>query len=298
MKKKKLSILISTLSLALTVSMSGCTVSISFENGDKKTAETTEITEKKEKTEKEKGTEAIKEVELTATPVPQKVEQAVPRNQYPTYYVINCKQSITLRPQPDVNSGEILQIPLGSAVSYIETAQNGFYKVIYNGSTGYALASYLSSTKPAETAAAALAQTNVANYETYYVVNCNESITLRPQPDVNSGEICQVPLGSAVSYVGTASNGFYEIIYNGNRGYSLASYLSSSSGSSSYSTCRVVNCNESITLRPQPDVDSGEICQIPLGSTVSYVGTASNGFYEIYYMGQHGYSLADYLAFE
>ena len=63
MKKKKLSILISTLSLALTVSMSGCTVSISFENGDKKTAETTEITEKKEKTEKtekEKGTEAIK----------------------------------------------------------------------------------------------------------------------------------------------------------------------------------------------------------------------------------------------
>jgi uncharacterized protein YceK len=54
MKKKKLSILISTLSLALTVSMSGCTVSISFENGDKKTAETTEITEKKEKTEKEK----------------------------------------------------------------------------------------------------------------------------------------------------------------------------------------------------------------------------------------------------
>ena len=36
MKKKKLSILISTLSLALTVSMSGCTVSISFENGDKK----------------------------------------------------------------------------------------------------------------------------------------------------------------------------------------------------------------------------------------------------------------------
>lgn len=40
----------------------------------------------------------------------------------------------------------------------------------------------------------------------------------------------------------------------------------------------MVNCNESITLRPQPDVDSGEICQIPLGSTVSYVGTASKDF--------------------
>lgn len=236
MERKKLSVVISALTVALTVSMSGCTVSISFENGDKKTAETTETTEKKEKTEKEKSTEATKEAEPpatpeptstpipTATPVPQKVEQAVPQNQYPTYYVVNCKQSITLRPQPDVNSGEILQIPLGSAVSYIEAAQNGFYKVIYNGSTGYALASYLSSTKPAETVAAP-AQTNVANYETYYVVNCNESITLRPQPDVDSGEICQIPLGSTVSYVGTAPNGFYEIYYMGQHGYSLADYL-------------------------------------------------------------------------
>ena len=57
------------------------------------------------------------------------------------------------------------------------------------------------------------------------------------------------------------------------------------------------NCNESITLRPQPDVNSGEICQIPLGETVSYVGAAENGFYEICYMGKNGYALADYLTF-
>ena len=42
---------------------------------------------------------------------------------------------------------------------------------------------------------------------------------------------------------------------------------------------------ESITLRPQPDINSGEILRIPLGAAVSYVGTAANGFYEIYYMG-------------
>ena len=48
---------------------------------------------------------------------------------YETYYVVNCKESITLRPQPDVSSGELCQIPYGSAVSYIESAQNGFYKM-------------------------------------------------------------------------------------------------------------------------------------------------------------------------
>ena len=301
MKRRKVRIFASALALALTVSMSGCTVSINMENKNKKETETTETAETKEETTKEEKTEKktkkakeeTKKADPTATPTPVTSQQTTPQNQYVIYYVVNCKQSITLRPQPDVNSGEITQIPLGSAVSYVEAAENGFYQVIYNGNTGYALASYLSTTKPSVSTS-----NNTVSYETYYVVNCKQSITLRPQPDVNSGEICQIPLGAAVSFISTASNGFYYISYNGNTGYSLASYLSSSSGNSSYSTCRVVNCNESITLRPQPDVNSGEICQIPLGETVSYIGTAANGFYEIYYMGNHGYSLADYLEFE
>lgn len=146
--------------------------------------------------------------------------------------------------------------------------------------------------------AAESVQQKTPQYVTYYVVNCKQSITLRPGPDVNSGEICQIPLGAAVSYIESAENGFYKINYNGKTGYSLASYLSSSYGSSYYDTCRVVNCKQSITLRPGPDVNSGEICQIPLGATVSFVGTAANDFYEIYYMGNHGYALASYLEFQ
>ena len=322
MKRKKIRAIVGALALVLTVSMSGCSVTVNLGN-KKEAAEGTETVEKKEETKSEiknetrseKKAETTKKAETptpepTATPVPvseEKTRQTAPaavqqsstQTQYTTYYVVNCHESITLRPQPDVNSGEITQIPLGAAVSYVETAQNGFYKVIYNGNTGYALASYLSTAKQATSAVTAPVQSSAENYETYYVVNCNESITLRPQPDVNSGEICQIPLGSAVSYISAASNGFYYICFNGNTGYSLAAYLSPSSGGASYySTCRVVNCNESITLRPQPDVDSGEICQIPLGETVSYIGPASNGFYEISYMGQTGYSLAEYLAFE
>ena len=211
---------------------------------------------------------------------------------YPTYYVVNCKQSITLRTSPSTSAGEICQIPLGSAVSYMGSVENGFYKIIYNGSTGYGLASYLSPYRAYETVS------NPVSYPTYYVVNCRQSITLRTSADTSASEICQIPLGAAVSYISAASNGFYYISYNGNTGYALASYLSSTGNSSYYDTCRVVNCNESITLRPAPDVDSGEICQIPLGATVSFVAGAPNGFYEIYYMGEHGYSLADYLEFQ
>ena len=138
---------------------------------------------------------------------------------YKTMYVVNCNEFITLRPGDFTTSGEICKIPLGASVSYVSTAGNGFYQVIYNGQTGYALASYLS-----ETPGSAVA--GEAAYDTMYVVNCNEFITLRTSDSTSAGEICKIPLGAAVSYVSTAGNGFYKITYNGYTGYALASYLS------------------------------------------------------------------------
>lgn len=213
---------------------------------------------------------------------------------YITYYVVNCKQSITLRISPSTSAAEICQIPLGAAVSYVGTAQNGFYQVIYNGRTGYALASYLSVTPQS------YYYDNVyyePYFETYYVVNCNESITLRTSPSTSAAEICQIPLGAAVTFYSNSSNGFYYVNYNGYIGYALASYLTSASSWSATDTCRVVNCQQSITLRTNPNTTAAEICQIPLGDTVTYVSNIGNGFYEIYYLGKHGYAMAYYLQF-
>lgn len=81
-----------------------------------------------------------------------------------------------------------------------------------------------------------IALTQVTKYEeptegapiphTRYVINCNESITLRTNPDVNATEICQIPLGTAVATFGDAGNGFISVYYQGSSGYCLASYLS------------------------------------------------------------------------
>ena len=131
-------------------------------------------------------------------------------------YVVNCNESITLRPSDNVNSGEITQIPLGASVEYLGQAGNGFYKVRYNGTVGYALAQYLSGTKQVQ---------NPPQTKTMKVVNCNESITLRPSDNVNSGEITQIPLGATVEYLGQAGNGFYKVRYNGTIGYALSQYL-------------------------------------------------------------------------
>lgn len=131
-----------------------------------------------------------------------------------TYYVVNCKESITLRTAPSTSASEIVQIPLGQAVGYIENAGNGFYKINYDGRVGYSLASYLSSTKPLSN--------NIIEAQ---VVNCNEWITLRKTPSTSAESLARIPLGAYVKYISNADNGFYCIEYNGQVGYALQSYL-------------------------------------------------------------------------
>ena len=126
-----------------------------------------------------------------------------------TLYVVNCNESITLRVSDSTNSKEIKQIPLGAAVSFMENAANGFYKVSYNGSTGYALASYLS-VDPYDHY---VASTKASTVWSGKVVRCNEYITLRRTPSTKGEEITKIPLGAIVTD------------YDGFEGYALAGYI-------------------------------------------------------------------------
>ena len=130
-----------------------------------------------------------------------------------TYFVVNCRESITLRNAPSVYAAEITQIPLGQAVGFIENAGNGFYKINYDGLVGYALAQYLSKIKHSQ------------DMPTGRVVNCRESITLRERPSVYAAEITQIPLGAQIIYIGNASNEFYKIQYRGYVGFALKAYI-------------------------------------------------------------------------
>ena len=138
-----------------------------------------------------------------------------------TLYVVNCNESITLRVSDSTNAKEIRQIPLGAAVSFMENAANGFYKVSYNGSTGYALASYLS----VDPYNHYVASTTASKVWSGKVVRCNEYITLRRTPSTKGEEITKIPLGSIVTVYSGADNGFYYIYYDGFEGYALAGYI-------------------------------------------------------------------------
>lgn len=221
--------------LAVMFAMSACgSKSITIKlGGDNKTTE--EDSDEKESTEDEsvptveesavdKTVPVSEQVPQTTQIQTQAAEPATAMTQVlTTLYVVNCNESITLRTSDSTSAKEIRQIPLGAAVSFMENAANGFYKVSYNGSTGYALASYLSVDPYNHYVASTTAATDTS--WTGKVVRCNEFITLRKTPSTKGEEITKIPLGAIVTVYGSADNGFYYIDYGGIEGYALASYI-------------------------------------------------------------------------
>ena len=214
-------------------------------------------------------------------------------------YVANVKYSIYFRSAPAENDSNIIcEIPLGTSVGFIENADSVFAKINYNGQIGYAKQIYLSDSKPYIYTGSS--NTTVAYY--VYVANVKNSIYLRSEPVENDSNIlCEIPLGTSVGFIENADSVFAKINYNGQIGYAKRQYLSHSrpSTSSSSSTMTVVNVKHSIYLRSTPSEasDSNIITEIPLGATVTYLGTPNSTFYKISYGGTVGYSKQIYLAF-
>lgn len=147
-----------------------------------------------------------------------------------TMYVVNCNNWISLRSSPNTSASRLKEMPLGASCSFIEEASNGFYKVIYNGTTGYALAQYLTTNKADVATSSAAATQTESSKEALRVVNCDEWISLRSSPSTSASRLDKMPLGTCCEYLGTASNGFYRVRYNGTVGYALSQYLDFGSG--------------------------------------------------------------------
>ncbi len=208
-------------------------------------------------------------------------------------YVVNVKNSIYFRSAPSENDSNIItEIPLGTQVGFIENVDSVFAKINYNGQIGYAKQQYLADEKPYVSA------NNTVSYYVY-VANVKNSIYFRSAPSENdSNIITEIPLGTQVGFIENTDSVFAKISYNGQIGYAKREYLSSVR--QSRSTMTVVNVDYAIYLRstPSDSSDSNIIMEIPVGATVSYIGTPNNTFYEISYNGTTGYAKQIYLSFD
>lgn len=215
---------------------------------------------------------------------------------------------------PDKGSAVLMQTKANETVSFLALAHGGFYKIRVNGVDGYVLCD-----KVVDTTLATPAPTENPT-TVIYIVNVNESVTLRKTPDQNGEQITTIPLGTQVEFVKKENDDFSKIKYGGQEGFVMTKYLTEdaniaiqqagnknakpaepvqhATGSSDVSvkfTMYVFNVQNSIYLRKYAEENSENICTIPWGEPVGYIEDVTNGFYKIKYKGQIGYAKAEYL---
>ncbi len=138
-----------------------------------------------------------------------------------TAFVNTSSQPLNLRSNANTSSSVIASMPKGSTVTVLDGKRqtNGFYRVSYNGKTGYASAQYISFSKPV-----------VVDNSSYsgYINTSSQPLNLRSNANTSSSVLASMPKGAAVTVLDgkRQTNGFYHVKYNSKTGYASAQYIS------------------------------------------------------------------------
>jgi len=226
---------------------------------------------------------------------------------------------VRYRTGPSTSDSVIGTIPKGTEVDIIGI-NSGWYKLVYNGKTGYMRSDYIDVTSFDEddkndnqTSAGSTAQqpeNNTSSNET--AVDKKGSVTgnyvrFRSAPSLNATIISLLNKGTAVTVVAETDD-WYKITYGGNTGYMSRDYIALSSGESSSNTSTpsvsdpdVEAMDEtgyvtgnSVRLRKGPSTTDAIITTLNKGASVKITGK-TNGWYQIRCNGNTGYMSADYV---
>lgn len=214
--------------------------------------------------------------------------------------------ALNLRSGPNLGSSVITVMPRNATVQLTGESGNGFLGVVYNGTSGFASAQYLSTSGSSSGNTGSVPVTgDVVGTATVNVAALN----LRSGPSTGHSVVAVMSRGATVSLTSDRSNGFVGVTYNGTSGYAFAEYLSSGStsapapspapGSGSVAVGDTVvdtaAVRASLNMRTGPATSYSVVMVIPSGANVDIMGSAQDGFYPVRYNGVKGWSSGDWL---
>ena len=170
--------------------------------------------------------------------------------------------SLRLRAEPSTNASVVTTLDKSVAVAILDDSVDGWYKIAYNGSTGYVSADYLN-----------VDQDNV--FTTYGRVN-SDGVNVRSDASTDSSVLTTIEEDAIVTVNGLV-DGWYDVTCEyGTEGYIRSDFLDLTESSSSNS-------------------DIAATAKQYLGTGYVYGGASPRGFdcsgFTMYVYSQHGYSL-------
>ena len=189
--------------------------------------------------------------------------------------------NLNMRTGPSTSYSIIRVIPNGAEVT-VSSTSNGWAKVTYGGSTGYASLSYLElkSTLPSTSTTAMITTAN---------------LNMRTGPGTSYSIIRVIPSGAEVAVLST-SNGWARLTYGGSTGYASLSYLKLKTPLPSTSTDIRITTEE-LNLRSGPGTTYSIIAVMPAGAKVTVL-SVSGDWAKVTYEGKTGYAHVGYLVKE
>ena len=170
--------------------------------------------------------------------------------------------SLRLRAEPSTSASVVTTLDKSVAVAILDDSVDGWYKIAYNGSTGYVSADYLN-----------VDQDNV--FTTYGRVN-SDGVNVRSDASTDSSVLATIEEDAIVTVNGLV-DGWYDVTCEyGTEGYIRSDFLDLTESSSSNS-------------------DIAATAKQHLGTGYVYGGASPRGFdcsgFTMYVYSQHGYSL-------
>lgn len=213
---------------------------------------------------------------------------------------VKCSTSVNFRSAPSTSSTSYGELKNGTKVNVVGIS-SGWYKVTYNGKTGYIHPDYITLASSGSTGTTIAPSDTVAS--TTGTVKCSTSVNLRSEANTSSSILAELKNGTAVTVVSTA-NGWCKVTYSGKTGYIKQDYVSttgsasntttSGSTSASTDTAATVKCSSSVNFRSAASTSSTILGELKNGTSVTVLST-SNGWSKVTYAGKTGYISADYL---
>ena len=209
---------------------------------------------------------------------------------------VSASSGLNLRSEPNTSSSVLAVAPRGATVQIVETL-DGWYKVTYQGRTGYMNKEYLSVAGGSSSSGSSASGTGYVK-GTYVNVRSGPGLNYSVVGSTNTGE----------SYTVSAKSGdWYKITYKGVTAYINSSYLSLGSGSSSSGGS--TSAPETQSGTQTTGVITGSYVNLRSGPSTSYasLGTYNNGtkmtitgqsgdWYAVTYNGVKGYVYKQYLS--
>ena len=210
---------------------------------------------------------------------------------------VKCSSSVNFRSAPNTSSTSYGELKNGTKVNVVGVS-SGWYKVTYNGKTGYIHPDYITLASSSAGTAIAPSNTVTSTTGTAGTVKCSSSVNLRSAANTSSSILAELKNGTAVTVVSTA-NGWCKVTYSGKTGYIKQDYVSttgsaSNNTSASTGTAAVVKCSSTVNFRSSASTSSTILGELKNGTAVSVLST-SNGWSKVSYAGKAGYISADYL---